>query len=90
MIPKPIRDRTEEVRRHQESCALCDRDLIVPDVGPAIFWAGDGIVTRYAHVACVDWTTRESPMKLPRLRGRFDYAASEATLDLNSNSIGLT
>ncbi|MFO0683936.1 MAG: hypothetical protein U0234_17925 [Sandaracinus sp.] len=29
-------------------------------------------------------------LKLPRVRGRFDYAASEATLDFNSNSIGLT
>ena len=29
-------------------------------------------------------------VKLPRVRGRFDHAASEATLDFNSNSIGLT
>lgn len=77
MIPQSIRDRTEEVRQLQESCAICERDLIKPDVGPAIFWEGNGVVTRYAHVACVDWTQRESPTRdlLRRIRSTRRKAA---------------
>jgi hypothetical protein len=67
VIPQTLRDRTEEKRRLRENCALCELRL---DSGAAIFWSGSADDMRHAHVACIDWSTRESPARdlVKRLR----------------------
>lgn len=42
------------------TCAVCGRDFTEPELGPRLFWAGDGMTTHYAHAACIDWTERPS------------------------------
>jgi len=63
-----VRNVLEDKRRARDLCAVCE--LTLEQGGPNMFWEQNADDIRRAHVACVDWTQRESPARdlLRRIR----------------------